>query len=250
MKILVLEDERNNFLRLQKQLKTLSEEYEIVGPADTVSSAREYLREGSFDLIIADIHLTDGLVFDAFDDSEIKCAVIFTTAYDEYALKAFRYNGIAYLLKPIILEELEEAIAKVRSLHPDYVRENLGKLYSLLRKGNLQYRQRFLVADRDGYMAIPVDAVSHICSEGGLTRLFLKDKHSHVIDMSLDELEEQLAPTSFIRANRQYIIHIGSVKRLNNWFNRKMKVLITEYPDKEVIVSKEKTTSLKQWLDS
>ena len=117
-------------------------------------------------------------------------------------------------------------------------------------EGSLHYRHRFLVAERDGYLAIGVEMISYIHSEGGLTRLFLKDKRRFVVEQSLDELEKQLDPSAFFRANRQHIVHITSVKRLSNWFNRKTKVIIAEYPDKEIIISKEKTPGLKHWMDS
>lgn len=238
MKILVLEDGMQDFALLQGHLESLPGNYEIIGPAGTVASARTLLRKDSYDLIIADIRLADGLVFEALDDSPAKCPVIFTTGYGEYAVKAFGYNGTGYLLKPVDRQELAKAIDKAVRQH------------SSEKEGSLHYRHRFLVAERDGYLAIGVEMISYIHSEGGLTRLFLKDKRRFVVEQSLDELEKQLDPSAFFRANRQHIVHITSVKRLSNWFNRKTKVIIAEYPDKEIIISKEKTPGLKHWMDS
>lgn len=249
MKILVLEDERPNFLRLQKQLQSLSADYETVGPAETVASAVTYLSEAVYDLIIADVRLADGLVFDAFDGCRVSCAVIFTTAYNEYAIRAFDYNGICYLLKPIVTEELAAALRKAVDMRAGCMREDLDRLHSLVAGGNLQYRRRFLVSDKDGYFVVGSDAVSHIVSDDGVTRLYLKDRRTFAVDQSLDTLERQLDPAAFFRANRRHIVHIASVERLNTWFNRKMKVVIAGYPDAEIIVSKEKTTALKRWLD-
>lgn len=250
MKILILEDEKPNFLRLQQQLKLLSGTYEIIGPVETVAAAKSFLKDNMFDLIIADICLSDGLVFEAFDSSPVNCSVIFTTAYDEYAIRAFKYNGISYLLKPVSFEELESAISKVQNKSEGFVKENLDKLFTLLHKSNLQYRQRFLISDADGYSVVEVEDISFIFSEGGLTRLFLKDKRKLVVEQTLDELVGQLDPALFFRANRQHIININSIKRLGNWFNRKIRVFIKEYPEQEIIVSKEKTAILKLWIDS
>ena len=169
MKILVLEDGMQDFALLQGHLESLSGDYEIIGPASTVASARTLLRKDSYDLIIADIRLADGLVFEAFDKYPAKCSVIFTTRYDEYAIKAFKYNGIDYLLKPVIREELAEAIRKVRN--PHLQPEESVKPDNTGMKNGLRHRQRFLVSKKDGYLAIDVGTVSYIYSEGGLTSL-------------------------------------------------------------------------------
>ena len=246
MRILIIEDETPNFLKLQKMINSMPIDAEIVGPVDTVAESREKLGEGGFDLIIADIRLSDGLIFDAFEGVTGETPVIFTTAYDEYAIRAFKYNGIDYLLKPIDATELAAAIE--RASHASASRSTLSELYRMLAGERRQYRKRFLVADRDGFLAVSADDASYLFSEGGVTQLFLKDHRHFILDSSLEELEGQLDPADFLRVTRQHIVRIDSVGRLVNWFNRKMKVVLTEYPDEEIVVGKDKTSRLKQWL--
>lgn len=248
MKILIIEDETPNFLRLQKLLNDIIPEAEIVGPADSVAAAKDILSCRTFDIILADIRLSDGLVFEAFDEAVIKSPVIFTTAYDEYAIKAFKYNGVDYLLKPIAKTELEASLKKVQDKSGVFKGEDLNKLYRLLQNGGVRYRERFLVQEKDGYNIIMADDVRYIYFEGGITRLFLKDGHRFIIDQPLNELEEQLDPKRFFRATRQHIVNIDGVERISNWFNRKVKIHLADYQDVEIIVSKEKTSFLKQWL--
>lgn len=176
--------------------------------------------------------------------------MIFTTAYDEYALKAFNYNGIAYLLKPIEKDELVEAVEKSRRMFtPSSATREIAEIYRLLQNKSAAYRQRFLIADRDGYITVPVSEVSCISAESGIARLFMKDKKQYTVEMSLDDIDAQLDPAQFFRATRQQIVNISSVRRVSNWFNRRIKIIVAEYPDIEIVVGREKVARLKQWLD-
>lgn len=176
--------------------------------------------------------------------------MIFTTAYDEYALKAFNYNGIAYLLKPIEKDELVEAIEKSRRMFtPTSATKEIAEIYRLLQNKSEAYRQRFLIADKDGYITIPVSDISYISTESGTTRLFMKNNKQYTVDLSLDDIDAQLDPAQFFRATRQQIVNINSVRRVSNWFNRRIKIIVAEYPDIEVVVGREKVARLKQWLD-
>lgn len=175
--------------------------------------------------------------------------VIFTTAYDEFALKAFHYNGIAYLLKPIDKEELVEAVEKSRRLIVPSATKEIAEIYRLLKGKPEVYRQRFLVAEKDGFITVPVSEISYISAETGLAHLYLKNKRQYHIDMALDDIDTQLDPMQFFRVTRQQIVNISSVLRISNWFNRKIKIILTEYPAAEIVVGKDKVTRLKQWLD-
>ncbi len=251
MKILVIEDEKHNADRMIRLLNSTYADSAIYGPLASIAEIRRFFVDlPKIDLILADIRLADGLSFDALGDIPGDIPVIFTTAYDEYAIKAFHYNGIAYLLKPIDKEELIEAVEKSRKMSPPSTTNEVADIYRLLQGKTEVYRQRFLVADKDGYTTVPVSEVSYISADSGLAHLYLKNKEQYSVDMSLDDIDAQLDPLQFFRATRQQIVNISSVRRISNWFNRKIKIILSEYPDTDIVVGKEKVTRLKQWLDS
>lgn len=177
MNILVIEDEKHNADRLIRLLEDTVEDARVHGPLASVAETRDFLRKSpAIDLILADIRLTDGLSFDGLQGIPDNVPVIFTTAYDEYALKAFNYNGIAYLLKPVEKDELVEAIEKSRRMFtPTSATKEIAEIYRLLQSRSEAYRQRFLIADKDGYITIPVSDISYISTESGTTRLFMKN---------------------------------------------------------------------------
>ena len=250
MNVLILEDEKHNADRLKRLLSSSFDDISVCGPLTSIAEIRRFFNVPvKIDLIFADIRLSDGLSFDALKDIPGDVPVIFTTAYDEYALKAFHYNGIAYLLKPIDKEELAEAVEKSRRMIAPTATKEIVEIYRLLKGKPEVYRQRFLVAEKDGYITVPVSEISYISAESGLAHLYLKNKKQCRIDMSLDEIDTQLDPLQFFRATRQQIVNISSVQRISNWFNRKIKIVLTGYPDVEIVVGKDKVSRLKQWLD-
>lgn len=249
MNVLIIEDEKHNADRLIRLLHSCHENIIVHGPLSSVAEIRSFFQNDvNIDLIFSDIRLTDGLSFDAFIDIPDTIPVIFTTAYDEYALKAFNYNGIAYLLKPIDKEELAQAVRKSKKLFSPAAKE-ISEIFRMLHDRDKAYRQRFLVVEKDGYTTVPVSEISYISTDSGVVRLFTKKGKQYPLDMTLDDIEAQLDPMCFFRATRQQIVNITSVKRISNWFNRKIKIIILEYPDTEIVVGKEKVTRFKQWLD-
>ena len=250
MNVLIIEDERHNADRLTRLLKGSFDNITVYGPLPSIADIRRFFNQPEkIDLILADIRLSDGLSFDALKDIPGDIPVIFTTAYDEYALKAFHYNGIAYLLKPIDKEELVEAVEKSRRLMAPSATKEIAEIYRLLQGKPEVYRQRFLVSEKDGYITVPVSEICYISSESGLVLLHLKNGRQYHIDMTLEDIDMQLDPLQFFRATRQQIVSISSVRRISNWFNRKIKIILSEYPDADIVVGKEKVTRLKQWLD-
>lgn len=176
--------------------------------------------------------------------------VIFTTAYDEYAIQAFKYNSFDYLLKPVKADELAAAMEKVRrASSPQTNGEEVRQLLEYMRQSNYRYRERFLLPYRDGYISVQVKDISHIALDERNTLLCLNNGTSETVPYSLDELESQLNPDVFFRANRQYLIHIDSILSINNWFNSRLKIRLKKYPDVEIIVSRERAAELKGWLD-
>ncbi len=249
MKILIIEDEERSFMRLRRLLLQIDETFEIEGPVTSVGDTAAMLRN-EYDIIFADIRLDDGDVFEAFLQVQVQAPVIFTTAYNEYALEAFKSNGIAYLQKPIVPQELTEAVDKAKKL---IVSEQPSQDYSALLASlglkKQEYREHFLVQNNDGYTVLDVQDINHISTENGVTRAFLNSGKSMALSFPLNDVEAQLNPAKFFRANRQYIIGIDSIERINFLFSSKLSVRLKTYPEVKVIVSKEKSTMLKEWID-
>ena len=249
MKILIIEDEERSFMRLRRLLLQIDGTFEIEGPVTSVDETAEALR-GTYDIIFADIRLDDGDVFEAFLQVQVRTPVIFTTAYNEYALDAFRSNGIAYLQKPIVPQELAEAVGKARKLvAADQPPQDYSVLLASLGLKKQDYREHFLVQNADGYTVLNVQDINHILTENGITRAFLHNGRSMALGLSLNDIEAQLDPTEFFRANRQYIIGIDSIERINFLFASKLSIRLKAYPNVEIVVSKEKSSLLKDWID-
>lgn len=250
MNILIVEDESINAGRLKRLLEELEPDCKILGIIETVSEAVLWLKSNSLpDLITMDIRLADGLSFSIFDEFEITCPVIFTTAYDEYAIKAFKVNSIDYLMKPIEKKELEHALRKYKSLAA--VENNTVNIAGILRDfmHKPSFRLRFLVSYRDSYKSVNVNDVEFIYSEFKISNLVLKSGLVIPISQTMEELEKELDPDVFFRANRQFFICVESIKSITNYFNAKLKVQLRLDPDREVIISREKSPLFKQWMD-
>ncbi|ASZ12588.1 LytTR family DNA-binding domain-containing protein [Chitinophaga pendula] len=249
-KILIMEDEEPNAERLQRFLSEIRPVIEVSAILDSVKKAVEWLAKNDPpDLIIMDIRLADGLCFQIFNLANVKSPVIFTTAYDEYAIKAFKYNSLDYLLKPIEREELETAILKYEDLikHTFEQHTLIENLLNYIQPK--EYRTRFLIPYRDGYKKINVEDIAFFSSQVGGNYANLFNGETMVIPQTLETLEQQLDPALFFRANRQYIVHIDSVEKVYNQFNGKLKIEIKNYRDTDIIVSRSKAPLLKMWLD-
>jgi DNA-binding LytR/AlgR family response regulator len=248
--VLIIEDEEVNAHRLRRLLLKIRPHYTILAVLNGISKSVEWLSKHSGpDLILMDIHLADGLCFEIFDRIEIKCPIIFTTAYDEYALKAFRYNSIDYLLKPVEETDLAKGLDKFESssINEFYKGDLIKNLVSYM--GQREYRERFLLPYKDGYRMIDVKDVAFFYSQEGVCIANLFNGQSNIISHTLDSLEQQLNPKDFFRANRQYIVHINAIRKVHNYFGSKLKVDLKDYQD-NVIVSRLKAVSFKDWLDS
>lgn len=250
MKVLIVEDESINASRLKRLLEELEPDCEILDIIDTVKGVISWL--GSHpepDFITMDIRLSDGLSFSIFEEIKISCPIIFTTAYDEYAVKAFKVNSIDYLMKPIEKKELQNALEKFKNL-PKAVNDNTD-IASIIKQfiSKPIFRLRFLVAYKDGYKSVDVADIDFIYSEFKTTNLFLKSGIIVPIPQTMEELEQELDPGIFFRANRQFFIRAESIKSISNYFNAKLKIILKADPEKEVIVSREKAPFFKQWMD-
>ncbi|NSL87700.1 LytR/AlgR family response regulator transcription factor [Chitinophaga solisilvae] len=251
MEILIVEDEALNATRLQRMLQEINPDIRIPGVCESITETVDWIRSHPLpDLVLMDIRLADGLSFEIFEQVEIGCPVIFTTAYDEYAIRAFKVNSIDYLMKPIVQEDLSAALRKFESLRQQkVVSEPVKDILRYLEKKETIYRSRFLIPYKDGYRTVSAADVEFVVYDYGITHLALSDKTTVTVLQTMDELEEQLDPAQFFRANRQYIIHINSIEGIHNYFNGKLKVKLRTSPQSEVIISKEKARLFKNWLD-
>ncbi len=253
MKILIIEDEERSFMRLRRLLQNIDETLEVDGPVTSVSETVEVLgsENKAYDIIFADIRLDDGDVFEAFLQVQPQVPVIFTTAYNEYALEAFRSNGIAYLQKPIVPQELSEALDKAKKLVAEdgKVKPDYTALLASLGLKRQDYREHFLVQNNDGYTVLNVQDINHIATENGITRAYLHNGRSVALNYTMGDIEAQLDPARFFRASRQYIIGIDSIERIHFSYGYKLSVRLKGYPQLDIVVSKEKSVQLKDWID-
>lgn len=253
MRILIIEDEQSNADRLRRMLEG---EHEIAGVCASNAEVNAFFADEGHnaELILSDIQLGDGLSFESLRMVPEAIPVIFTTAFDQYAVQAFQFNSIDYLLKPIDSEELHAALKKVQS--SKYIVQGsstdaIAQLLASVKSQTIRYRERFLIPHRaDEYMIVPVSDVSHITIRDGVVRLCTLDGKTHVLNMTLEETESQLDPQRFMRVNRQFIVSAAAVSKLSTYFLGKMRIHVTAFPDEEIIVSKDKVATVKRWLDS
>lgn len=251
MNILIIEDERPNAERLKRLILGIKPQANILSVLESVSESVEWLDSHEKpDLIMMDIKLSDGLSFEIFDKTQlVDVPIIFTTAYDEYAIKAFKQYSIDYLLKPVDKDELAMAFEKYDQLDimvNKATNPSIEKLLDEFRPKN--YRTRFLLSYRDGFKTVMVNDVLYFYSEQKITKARLTDGTDEIIPHTMDELEQQLAPKLFFRANRQFIICINAVEHVYNYFNNKLKVTMRKNTDVEIIVSRDKAPLLKNWM--
>ncbi len=248
-KVLIIEDERPNADRLERLIKSVRPNAQIVDVLECICESIEWFESHEMpDVVMMDIRLSDGLSFEIFEKTTISCPIIFTTAYDEYAVKAFKYNSIDYLLKPVELDELERAFQKLESTSSAPEPASLANLLNYFQPKD--FRTRFLLPYRDGYKSLQINDISYFYSKLKITRAKLHNGTEEIIPLTMEELEEQLNPKDFFRANRQFIIHVDAIEQIHNYFNGKLKVDLKRAPeDMELIVSREKASLLKAWLD-
>jgi len=247
-RIVIVEDEKLNTDRLKRLINEIKPEAVIAATLESISEAMDWFGKNEKpDAIMMDIRLSDGLSFEILNNIKLDCPIIFTTAYDEYAVQAFKYNSVDYLLKPIEKDELAIALKKVEDI--DAAFSNQQSIESLLKYvQQKEYRTRFLIPYRDGYKTITVNEVACIYVELKNCKARLLNGGDILLSQSMEELEQQLDPKIFFRANRQYIININVVKHVVNYFNGKLKVILNDI-DFEIVVSRDKSNLLKGWLD-
>ncbi|MBI1192981.1 MAG: response regulator [Bacteroidetes bacterium] len=260
MNTLILEDEFPAANRLQRLIARCDPGLRITGVLDSVEAAVERLRLGEQpDLLFADIHLADGLSFDVFRQVPVDCPVIFTTAYDEYTLRAFKLNSVDYLLKPVEEQGLREALDKFRRYHARKISDTATPLSAgpderLIRQllegwGQPRYRQRFLLRRGERLDYLAAQEVAFAYSDQGLTHLVDLRGHRDLLDRTLEELEQELDPSQFFRISRKCIIALPTIKSIHKYFSGRLKLDLEPAPPFEVLVSRDRVEGFQSWLD-
>jgi DNA-binding LytR/AlgR family response regulator len=250
MKVIIIEDEKPSARRLQRMLEPLHVKAETLLHSVEESIAW-FNSNGHPDLIFLDIQLSDGLSFEIFEAVEIKSAVIFTTAYDEYALQAFRLNSIDYLLKPIDEEELAKAIHKYRERMPQKqaVTLDFNDIKSLLVNPiESTYKKRFSVKVGQHLKLINIDDIECFYSENKGTYAYTSDGRHYLLDNTLEQLENALEPQLFFRISRKFFVNINAIKDMIHYTNSRLQIKLNTFNDQEVIVARERVKEFKDWL--
>ncbi|GHN03269.1 DNA-binding response regulator [Cytophagales bacterium WSM2-2] len=252
MNILIVEDEPQAAQRLEKLVKQIIPEATILGQIDSVKKSVSWLKSNPApDLILMDIQLADGISFQIFEQCEVKSAVIFTTAYDEYALKAFKVNSIDYILKPVDDQELRTAVQKYQRLtNPaanSKMMESIGLAVQMLTK---RYKERFVIKVGEHLKSVETDEILFFFSLEKATFVQTKDGKKNILDFTMDQLEDLLDPARFFRINRKYIVHVKSIQDMINHTNARLRLVLKTSDDIDVVVARERVQQFKDWLDS
>ncbi len=253
MKILLIEDELPAARQLTKLILECRPQASILESLDSVESAVRWLNsQSSPDLIFMDIQLADGLSFDIFLQAEVKTPVVFTTAYDQYTLKAFKVNSVDYLLKPVDPEELKAAFEKFESLYqsapvPPIATQTIQELLASFQQQ--EYKERFIVKVGQQLTFVLVRDIAYFYSEDGLVYAQTVDHKKHLIDYTLDQLVGIIDPADFFRINRKIILSLLSINKIHPYFNSRLKLELKPKANFDVIVSRDRTNDFKSWLD-
>ncbi|WP_143960945.1 LytR/AlgR family response regulator transcription factor [Litoribacter populi] len=249
MRVLIIEDERPAANRLKQLLKEMLPDAEIFGHMDSIETAMEWLNyHPAPDLIFCDIQLADGQSFEIFEKVKIESPIIFTTAFDQYAIKAFKLNSVDYLLKPIDPKELDQALSKFKSLKMVPTLD-AGLLKSILQQNEKTYKSRFMVRYGETIQSIETNDAAYFFSQEKMVFLQTRLGRKYVLDYTLDQLEEMLDPKRFFRLNRKYLAAVDVIDGIYTYSNSRLKIKLQKCEDNDILVSREKVGMFKDWLD-
>jgi len=251
MRVIIIEDEKPSARRLYRMLQALDIEVEIM--LHSVKESIAWFQHNEHpDLIFLDIQLSDGLSFEIFDVVTINSAIIFTTAYDEYALQAFKLNSIDYLLKPIDEDDLQTAVSKFKTRLP--IKQKVTLDFNDIKKLLInpierEYKKRFSVKVGQHLKLINIDDIECFYSENKGTYLYTREGRNYLLDTTLEHLEEELEPQLFYRINRKFIVNIHAIKDMLSYTNSRLQIKLNSYNEQEVIVARERVKDFKMWLE-
>lgn len=249
MKLLIIEDENASALRLKKMIEELEPTTEVLAITDSITSSVEWFsRHPEPDLVLSDIHLADGLSFEIFKQVALTCPVIFTTAYDEYAIQAFKLNSIDYLLKPVKKNELGDAISKFKKIKPTTARIDLSQLAALIGKEQKEYLKRIVIRIGQQIKVLDIKDVAYFYIDEKIVFGVTFSKDRYPLDNSLDQLEKQLDPARFFRINRGFIITMESIDTMITYSKARIKIKLKPPCELESITSTERSAEFREWL--
>ena len=250
MKVLIIEDEKIAANNLEKMLHKIDEKIFVQDKIDSIESAVKWLHNNKTDLIFLDIHLADGLCFKIFEQIKIKTPIIFTTAYDKYAIKAFKVNSIDYLLKPIEIQELKQSLEKFKELNQvqNAKTVDFDALINFYNK-NIEYQERFIARYAQKIKSITTNDIAYFYVSNENIFLCTKSNNSYSIDYSLDKLGNIINPKYFFRVNRQFIVNISSIESMYSLSKSRIKIVLKPKPDNEIIVSYSRMSDFRKWLN-
>lgn len=254
MNALIIEDEHFAADKLIHLIHQYDPDIEIIGHLDTVEDAVDWFEGNDHpDLLFLDIHLADGSSFEIFEQTDIHCPVIFTTAYDQYAIQAFKTKSVDYLLKPVKFQDLKAALDKFHEVFGKKPDQDFGQgmraLASLIQSQQKAYKTRFLVKAGNLIKTISITDIAYFLFEDRTTLIMTKDQRRYPVKYTLDELEEMLDPHQFNRANRQFIVSIDAIQKIYPWFKGRLKLELTPPQEVDLVISSDKTRGFKEWLD-
>lgn len=251
MKVVIVEDEKLSAEHLSLLLQKIDADIEVIKYTDTVKATVEALQTGlQADLIFLDIHLADGNSFEIFTKIQTDIPIIFTTAYDNYAIQAFKQNSIDYLLKPIALAELKFAIEKFKKQQQTTNKQLIENITQAYQQLNKSYKNRFLVKTGQSIDTISTDEIHHFETQESLSFLVTNKGSRYAIDYTLDQLEKVLQPKDFFRINRKIILHIKVIEKVSTYFNGRLSIATNFLKGEANVVSRERINDFKSWLDS
>ncbi|TXG39241.1 LytR/AlgR family response regulator transcription factor [Seonamhaeicola maritimus] len=252
MKVVIVEDEIAASENLAYLINSIDSSIEILTILDSVKSSVDYfLKSNEAELIFMDIHLADGISFEIFDQVELKTPVIFTTAYDQYAIKAFKVNSVDYLLKPINEEELRDAINKFNNKPKSISSDNtqFEGLVQLLQAKSKSYKSTYLVHHRDELLPIKSADIAYFYIDTGIVKGVTFSNKTYIIDKKLEDIEGELNPELFHRINRQFVINKNSVANVKFYFNGKLIINVNPPFSERIVASKAKASEIKNWMN-
>ncbi len=250
MRVVIIEDEVPAANRLAKMLHAIIDEVDVVKKIDSVEAAAKYLDTSDhIDLIFMDIQLADGLSFDIFQQTQVRAPVIFTTAFDQYTLKAFKVNSIDYLLKPIDEKELEQAVDKYRKLYHQKENGLSDRILKMVQEMNaVRYRERLLIKRGQQLSYLKTESTAYCYADGKLCYAIDFSSNKYLLENNLSQLEEQLQPNKFYRINRHLLVNIESVNKVHTWLGGRLKLELLPATKADTIVSRERVNGFKEWL--
>jgi len=250
MNVLIFEDENPTARRLSNLLSKIDETINIVGIIGTVAAGIKWYKKNQMpDLVFQDIILSDGNCFEIFDVVEVTAPVIFTTAFSKYAIKSFQVNSIDYIIKPYDIKDIKSALEKFGKLKGVFHPPEKELLKEILGKNSFTPKKRFLVKMGDNFLPVNSNDIAYLISEEGLTFATLFNKERYIVNYSIVDLATQMDNTSFFQVNRKMIVNIKSVTKLSSWFNSRLKLTLIPPLNEEAVVSRERTSGFKEWMD-